>query len=81
MKLRDIEIDKFRTIDNLSASISDMLIMVGENNCGKSNILRALELFYQDSVRGIDEEFFCFKDCALPFKYILLQIFAGLISY
>jgi len=59
MKLKDIEIEKFRTIENLSVSMSDMLIMVGENNCGKSNILRALELFYQDSVRGIDEEFFC----------------------
>jgi predicted ATP-dependent endonuclease of OLD family len=55
MKLRDIEIEKFRTIENLSVSMADMLIMVGENNCGKSNILRALDLFYQDSVRGIDE--------------------------
>ncbi len=71
MKLRDIEIEKFRTIENLSVSMSDMLIMVGENNCGKSNILRALELFYQDSVRGIDEEFFCFKDCALPISITL----------
>jgi putative ATP-dependent endonuclease of OLD family len=71
MKLRDIEIEKFRTIENLSVSMVDMLIMVGENNCGKSNILRALDLFYQDSVRGIDEEFFCFKDCTLPISISL----------
>lgn len=76
MKLKNIEIEKFRTIENLSVSMSDMLIMVGENNCGKSNILRALDLFYQDSVRGIDEEFFCFKDCTLPISIspIMLRV-------
>jgi putative ATP-dependent endonuclease of OLD family len=72
MKLKDIEIGKFKTIENLSVSISDMLIMVGENNCGKSNILHALELFYQDSVRGIDEESFCFKDCSFPISLTLI---------
>lgn len=71
MKLKTIEISKFRTIDNLTISMSDMMIMVGENNCGKSNILRALELFYQDSVRGIGEECFCFKDCTSPISLIL----------
>jgi putative ATP-dependent endonuclease of the OLD family len=71
MKLKTIEIEKFKTIENVSASMSDMLIMVGENNCGKSNILRALELFYQDSVRGVDEECFCFKNCSLPISLTL----------
>ena len=71
MKLNKIEIENFKTIENLSVSMSEMLIMVGENNSGKSNILRALNLFYQDSVRGIDEEFFCFKDCTLPISITL----------
>ncbi len=71
MKLKDIEIERFKTIENLSVSMSDMLIMVGENNCGKSNILRAQELFYQDSVRGIDEECFCFKVCSFPISLTL----------
>src|SRR4030043_1161343 len=71
MKLKDIEIERFKTIENLTVSMSDMLIMVGENNCGKSNILRALELFYEDSVRGIDEECFCFKDCSFPISLTL----------
>ena len=71
MKLNNIEIEKFKTIDHISVSMLDMLIMVGENNCGKSNILRALELFYQDSVRNIDEECFCFKDCSKPISITL----------
>jgi CRISPR-associated exonuclease Cas4 len=51
--------------------MADLLILIGENNCGKSNILRALELFYQDSVRGIDEECYCFKDCSTPISIAL----------
>jgi len=54
MKLKEIEIEKYRTIENLILSMADLLILIGENNCGKSNILRALELFYQDSVKGIE---------------------------
>ena len=72
MKLKNIKIENFRTIEKLSISIVDMLIMVGENNSGKSNIFRALDLFYQESVRGIDEEFFCFKDCKLPISISLV---------
>jgi CRISPR-associated exonuclease Cas4 len=71
MKLKNVEIEKYRTIENLSVSMSEMLIMIGENNCGKSNILRALDLFYQDSVRGIDEECFYFKNCTLPISITL----------
>ena len=71
MKLKEIKIEKYRTIENLTLSISDLLILIGENNCGKSNILRALELFYQDSVRGIDEECYCFLDCTKPISIML----------
>jgi len=71
MKLNKIEIKKYRTIKNLSLSLADLLILIGENNCGKSNILRAIELFYQDSVRGIDDECYYFKDCGTPISIAL----------
>ena len=71
VKLEKIEISNFKTIENLSVSMADILIMIGENNCGKSNILRALDLFYQDSIRYIDEECFCFKNCSLPISITL----------
>jgi CRISPR-associated exonuclease Cas4 len=71
MKLKEIEIEKYRTIETLTLSMADSLILIGENNCGKSNILRALELFYQDSVKGIDAECYCFKNCSLPISVIL----------
>jgi predicted ATP-dependent endonuclease of OLD family len=72
MKLKEIEIEKYRTIENLTLSMADLLILIGENNCGKSNILRALELFYQDSIKGIDDECYCFKDCSTPISISLI---------
>lgn len=71
MKLRKIEIDKFRSIDHIEIGIDNVLILIGENNAGKSNILRAIELFYQDSIRGINEEYFYFKDHNKPISIIL----------
>lgn len=62
MKLCKIEIDKFRSIDHTEIDINSLAILIGENNAGKSNILRAIELFYQDSIRGINQEYFYFKN-------------------
>ena len=45
MKLKQIEIDKFRSIDHISIEIDDLAILIGENNAGKTNILKALESF------------------------------------
>lgn len=79
MKLRRIEIDKFRSIDHIDIEIDSLAMLIGENNSGKSNILRAIELFYQDSVRGINEEYFYFKKHNNPISIILT--FDRLIDY
>ena len=66
MKLKQIEIDRFRSIDHISIVIDKLAVLIGENNAGKTNILKALDLFYQDSVKGINEEYFYFKDQNQP---------------
>jgi len=66
MKLNKIEIDKFRSIDHISIVIDKLAVLIGENNAGKTNVLKALDLFYQDSVKGINEEYFYFKDQNQP---------------
>jgi len=71
MKLKQIGIDKFKSIDRISIVINKLMILIGENNAGKSNILKALDLFYQDSVRGINEEYFYFKDQNQPISISL----------
>ncbi len=66
MKLNKIEIEKFRSIESVEIDIDEMMVLIGENNSGKSNILKALELFYEDSIRGINEEYFYFKKQDIP---------------
>jgi len=71
MKISRVEIFNSRSIEHISFKIDNLAILVGENNSGKSNILRAMELFYQDSVRGIDEECFCNKKMGKPISIII----------
>lgn len=57
MIIKKIEIDNFRSIKDkiiLDSSISSFKVFVGPNNSGKSNILRALNLFFNlESEPGI----------------------------
>ena len=46
MKIRLIEISKFRSIENGSFHIEDIVGIVGQNNSGKTAILRALNSFF-----------------------------------
>lgn len=45
-RIRSIHIENFRSIGSLDAAISPLTVFVGKNDCGKSNILRALNLFF-----------------------------------
>lgn len=46
MRLTSLQIQKFRSIDNITVSIDQILAVVGANNTGKSHILRALNAFF-----------------------------------
>lgn len=54
IKLQSAEIENFRSIvgEPLSIDFDDLVVIVGPNNCGKSNILRALQLFFSGGVEG-----------------------------
>ncbi|MBA4013254.1 MAG: hypothetical protein C0481_15420 [Phenylobacterium sp.] len=45
-KIRSITIENFRSITELSMEATDLTVIVGDNDCGKSNVLRALNLFF-----------------------------------
>lgn len=45
-KIRQITIKNFRSIIELSMDATDLTVIVGDNDCGKSNVLRALNLFF-----------------------------------
>jgi len=48
MKLSEIAIHNIRSIKDSKITLSDYSMLVGENNAGKTNILVALRLFYED---------------------------------
>lgn len=44
--IKSIHVENFRSIKSIDAELSQLAIFVGKNDCGKSNILRALNLFF-----------------------------------
>lgn len=47
-KIRQITIKNFRSIIDLTMKTTDLTVIVGDNDCGKSNVLRALNLFFNE---------------------------------
>lgn len=48
MKLRRLEIERFRGIQKLAMDLDDLVVLIGENNTGKTAILHALKLCLRD---------------------------------
>lgn len=48
MKIKKITIHNFRSIKNGEFELDDYSLLIGENNAGKSNVFRALRVFYED---------------------------------
>lgn len=48
MKIKNILIHNFRSIKNASFNLCNYSMLVGKNNSGKSNILAAIRIFYED---------------------------------
>lgn len=48
MKLRHIHIQNFRGIKNLELELDDLVVLIGENNTGKTAILHAIRLCLRD---------------------------------
>lgn len=61
MKLRKLRIHNFRSIKDAEVIAADMLILLGPNNHGKSNILSALEFGLSTSVKPDRDDFFSFR--------------------
>lgn len=55
-KIRRVAIKNFRSISELTMGATDLTVIVGDNDCGKSNVLRALNLFFNDRTNP-DTEF------------------------
>jgi predicted ATP-dependent endonuclease of OLD family len=68
MKIRKIEIKNYRSLRNLTIYPGDILALVGRNNSGKSNVIKALELFFEGSTRLINDECFYNHRTKIPIE-------------
>jgi predicted ATP-dependent endonuclease of OLD family len=51
MILRKITVHNFRSIKHQDLFLNKYSLLVGENNSGKTNIMRALRIFYEDNIK------------------------------
>ncbi|HML84801.1 MAG TPA: AAA family ATPase, partial [Bacteroidales bacterium] len=56
MKIETIEIENWRSINHLNADFNDFVVVIGQNNHGKSNIISAL-LFFFGKIRPDKQDF------------------------
>lgn len=61
MRLERVRIQNYRSIKDAEFKPTDLCALIGGNNCGKSNVLRAINLLLGDrwpSIRSLDEKDF-----------------------
>jgi len=54
MKLSNIKITKFRSIESANISVNTTQALVGENNVGKSSLLKALNCFFHPDIEKVN---------------------------
>ncbi|GAB6888901.1 ATP-dependent endonuclease [Desulfothermus okinawensis JCM 13304] len=58
MKIFKIEILNYRSLKEVTIFPKNLLALIGRNNSGKSNVLKALQLFFDGGVKLVNEEVF-----------------------
>ena len=62
MRLEYFYIKGFRRIYEVKIPCGDATFLIGENNIGKSSVLKALEFFFSETSKLADEDFFKIDD-------------------
>lgn len=71
MKIEKIEIKNYRSLHNLTIYPKDIVALVGRNNSGKSNVIKALELFFEASARLVNNECSYNHDTEEPIEILI----------
>jgi len=61
MRIRKVKINNYRSIHDLEMYCEPLVVMLGPNNHGKSNILSALEFALSTSAKPSEDDFFAFR--------------------
>lgn len=70
MKIQRLCIRNFRSIREVTVEPGNILGLVGRNNSGKSNVLKALRLFFEASTRLVNEECFFNHETDRPIEIV-----------
>lgn len=62
MRIAHVKIHNFRSVKDVEFNCFDTVILLGENNAGKSNILSAIEFALTSSAKPEPEDLFAFRD-------------------
>lgn len=55
MGIEKIEIENYKSIKKVFLNLEKLNLLIGENGCGKTNIISAAKYFY-DNLIGVNEE-------------------------
>ncbi len=62
MQIKKITIDNFRSIKRVEIECEPMMVFIGQNNHGKSNVFLALQFFFDSAFRISKDDFFRYAD-------------------
>jgi len=71
MKMCQVHIKHFKSLEDVHLNCGNLISLIGENNSGKSNIIEALDLFFNPSIRKVTEEIFYEKKTSKPIEIIV----------
>jgi len=71
MKIDKIEISNYCSLKDVTIHPKNILALVGRNNSGKSNVLKALQLFFESSTKLVSSEYFCNHETKVPIEIIV----------
>jgi len=58
MRLRSVYIKNFRALREVTINFSDMTVIIGENDCGKTSVMLALEVFFEGKKLNNKSDYF-----------------------
>ena len=71
MEIKVIHIKNFKSLRDVRIRCTDLIALIGENNAGKSNVLEALDFFFNTSKSKITEESFYGCNTDLPVEILI----------
>lgn len=77
MKITHLAIHNYRSVQHVELEVPEMLVLLGPNNHGKSNILNALEFGLSTSAKPESSDFCAFRDSGDSTLWVEMT-FAGL---